>query len=428
MGLGKTLQIITLITQHINQGKQFLIVAPVTLLENWRREFQKFAPAVKVLVHHGSTRTGFYKNFLPYDVVIISYGTATSDLAILNMVKWHLVVLDEAQNIKNPEASRTRAVKNVNRDIGIAVTGTPFENHMTDLWSLVDFIAPGVLGKLSEFTRNYSDTYESALKIESVLSPLMVRRRVADVAKDLPERVNIPEVLLMDDQESLMYENERQNIINVLGSKKATLTTLQKLRMFCTHPYLLQENNLFTSPDKFSAKYRRMCEILSEIIKNQEKAILFTSYTGMFDILLSDIPARFNIPVYAINGNTPVEQRQPIVDMFSNIQGAALLVLNPRAAGTGLNITAANYVIHYNLEWNPALEDQASARAHRRGQIKTVFVYRLYYANTVEQIVNERIELKRNLSETAVIGVTGKQENRDDILNALLLSPKEACQ
>lgn len=428
MGLGKTLQIITLITQHIGQGKQFLIVAPVTLLENWRREFQKFAPAAKVLVHHGSSRTGFYKNFLPYDVVIISYGTATSDLAILNMVKWHLVVLDEAQNIKNPEASRTRAVKNLNRNIGIAVTGTPFENHMTDLWSLVDFVAPGVLGGLSEFTRNYSDTYESALKIESVLSPLMVRRRVADVAKDLPERVNVPEVLLMDDQESLMYENERQNIINALGSKKATLTTLQKLRMFCTHPYLLQENNLFTTPDKFSAKYRRMCGILSEIIEKQEKAILFTSYTGMFDILLSDIPARFNIPVYAINGSTPVEQRQPIVDMFSNIQGTALLVLNPRAAGTGLNITAANYVIHYNLEWNPALEDQASARAYRRGQIKTVFVYRLYYANTVEQIVNERIELKRSLSETAVIGVTGKQENRDDILNALLLSPKEVCQ
>ena len=428
MGLGKTLQIITLITQHIGQGKHFLIIAPVTLLENWRREFQKFAPSVNVLVHHGPFRTGFYKSFWPYDVVIMSYGTATSDLAMLNMVRWHLVVLDEAQNIKTPGAARTKAVKKLNRDTGIAVTGTPFENHMTDLWSLVDFVAPGVLGRLPEFTSNYSDTYESALEIESVLSPLMVRRRVADVAKDLPERINIPEVLLMDDQESLMYENERQNILNNLDNKKATLAMLQKLRMFCTHPYLLQEDIPLTAPDKFSAKYRRMCEILSEIIRKQEKVILFTSYTGMFDILLSDIPARFHIPVYAINGSTPVEQRQPIVDMFSNIQGAALLVLNPRAAGNGLNITAANYVIHYNLEWNPALEDQASARAYRRGQIKTVFVYRLYYANTVEQIVNERIELKRSLSETAVVGVTGKQENRDDILNALLLSPKESCQ
>lgn len=425
MGLGKTLQIITLITKHIAPGKRFLIVAPVTLLENWRREFEKFAPLVKVLIHHGSKRTGFYKNFLPYDVVVISYGTAITDSAMLNMLKWNLVVLDEAQNIKNPSASRTKAVKNLNRDIGIAVTGTPFENHITDLWSLMDFTAPGVLGSLSEFTQHFDDDVESAIKIESILSPLMVRRRVADVAKDLPERVDIPEVLLMDTQESLMYEDERMRIVEELGGKAASLASLQKLRMFCTHPSLVQEELFCSDPSKYSAKYSRLCEILAEIVEKKEKVILFTSYTGMFNILLSDIPSRFNIPVFSINGETPVEDRQPTVDHFSACPDSALLVLNPRAAGTGLNITAANYVIHYNLEWNPALEDQASARAYRRGQTKTVFVYRLYYANTVEQIVNERIELKRDLSDIAVVGVSGKQENRDDILNALLLSPKE---
>ena len=428
MGLGKTLQIVTLITKHISPDNHFLIVAPVTLLENWRREFLKFAPSVKVLVHHGSSRTGFYKNFLSYDVVVISYGTAVSDHAILNMLKWKLVVLDEAQNIKNPGASRSKAVKKINREIGIAVTGTPFENHMTDLWSLMDYVAPGVLGSLSEFSSQYSDDSESAKKIEQILSPIMVRRRVADVAKDLPERVDIPEVLLMDAQESLMYEDERLRIVEELGEKAATLATLQKLRMYCTHPSLIQEEKNFIDPDKYSMKYRRMCEILSEIIAKKEKVILFTSYTGMFNILLSDIPSRFHIPVYSINGATPVEDRQPTVDTFSAVKGSALLVLNPRAAGTGLNITAANYVIHYNLEWNPALEDQASARAYRRGQTKTVFVYRLFYANTVEQVVNDRIELKRDLSDTAVIGVSGKQENRDDIMNALLLSPKEATQ
>lgn len=428
MGLGKTLQIITLITKHISPDNHFLIVAPVTLLENWRREFSKFAPDVKVLVHHGSSRTGFYKNFLTYDVVVISYGTAVSDQAILNMLKWKLVVLDEAQNIKNPGASRSKAVKKLNREVGIAVTGTPFENHMTDLWSLMDYVAPGVLGSLSEFSSQYSDDNESAKKIEQILSPVMVRRRVANVAKDLPERVDIPEVLLMDAQESLMYEDERLRIVEELGEKAATLATLQKLRMYCTHPSLIQEEKTFIDPDKYSMKYRRMCEILSEIIEKQEKVILFTSYTGMFNILLSDIPSRFHIPVYSINGATPVEERQPTVDTFSAVAGSALLVLNPRAAGTGLNITAANYVIHYNLEWNPALEDQASARAYRRGQTKTVFVYRLFYANTVEQVVNDRIELKRDLSDTAVIGVSGKQENRDDIMNALLLSPKEATQ
>lgn len=425
MGLGKTLQIITLIAKHIAPGKRFLIVAPVTLLENWRREFKKFAPLTKVLVHHGSNRTGFYKNLIPYDVVVISYGTAITDSAMLNMLKWNLVVLDEAQNIKNPGASRTKAVKKLNRDVGIAVTGTPFENHITDLWSLMDFAAPGVLGSLTEFTQQFDDNYESAAKIERILSPLMVRRRVTDVAKDLPDRVDIPEVLLMGTQESLMYEEERQRIIEELGGKAASLATLQKLRMFCTHPSLAQEDLLSADPEKYSNKYARLCEILAEIVEKKEKVILFTSYTGMFNILLSDIPSRFNIPVFSINGETPVENRQPTVDQFSSCPDSALLVLNPRAAGTGLNITAANYVIHYNLEWNPALEDQASARAYRRGQTKTVFVYRLYYANTVEQIVNERIELKRDLSDIAVIGVSGKQENRDDILNALLLSPKE---
>lgn len=426
MGLGKTLQIIALITKLLKHSNQhYLVVSPVTLLENWRREFEKFSPSIKVLVHHGTKRSGRYKDFLLYDVVVISYGTAVSDIAMLNMLKWDLVVLDEAQNIKNPEASRTKAVKRLNRRVGIAVTGTPFENHMTDLWSLMDFITPGLLGTLSEFNGAFSDDSEGATRIEPLLSPLMIRRRVADVAKDLPDRLDIPEVLRMDDQESLIYESERSRILEALGGKGATLAALQKLRMFCTHPFLIQESRHHGDPAKFSLKYRRFCEILEEITSKQAKVILFTSYTEMFSILLEDIPNRFGIPVYAINGNTPPEDRQPTVDIFSACPGAALLILNPRAAGTGLNITAANYVIHYNLEWNPALEDQASARSYRRGQKKKVFVYRLYYADTVEQVVNKRVELKRDLSGIAVTGISGKQENRNDILTALMMSPKE---
>ena len=168
-----------------------------------------------------------------------------------------------------------------------------------------------------------------------------------------------------------------------------------------------------------------MCEILEEISSRHEKTILFTSYQKMFDILMEDIPQRFGIPVWKINGSTPIDERQTIVDTFNNYQGSALLALNPRAAGTGLNITAANHVIHYNLEWNPALEDQASARAYRRGQEKTVFVYRLYYENTVEQIVNERIERKRKMATSAIVGTDGKMENREDVLAAIAMSPME---
>lgn len=426
MGLGKTLQIIALLADRCKKDDHhFLVVAPVTLLENWKREFAKFAPSVQTKIHHGPTRTGRYKELLIPDVVIISYGTAVSDVAMLNMIKWDIVVLDEAQNIKTPSAARTKAVKRINRDIGIAVTGTPFENHMSDLWSLLDFISPGFLGTESEFNALFDDDNESAISIEPILSPLMIRRRVSEVAKDLPERVDVPEILRMDEHESLLYENERKRILDELGGKRATLVALQRLRMYCTHPWLVQDIPSFSDPSKCSLKYRRCCEILEEITSKQDKAIIFTSYTKMFDIFREDIPARFGVPVWEINGDTPVPDRQKIVDLFSNHSGAALLILNPRAAGTGLNITAANYVIHYNLEWNPALEDQASARAYRRGQQKTVFVYRLYYADTVEQVVNERIETKRDISELAVVGTKGTQENRDDILAALMMSPKE---
>ena len=426
MGLGKTLQIIALLAERCSQeDHHFLVVVPVTLLENWKREFSKFAPTIKTLIHHGPRRTGRYTDLLAPDVVIISYGTAVSDVAMLNMISWDIVVLDEAQNIKTPDAARTKAVKRLNRKTGIAVTGTPFENHMTDLWSILDYIAPGFMGTESEFNALFDDDSSSAVSIEPILTPLMIRRRVSEVAQDLPERIDIPVVLRMDDREALLYENQRQSILNELGGKNATLVALQKLRMYCTHPSLIDDTQAFSDPVRVSSKYNHLCEILSEIVDQRDKAILFTSYTKMFEILEADIPDRFGIPVMAINGETPVPDRQPIVDQFSAIEGPALLVLNPRAAGTGLNITAANYVIHYNLEWNPALEDQASARAYRRGQKKTVFVYRLYYADTVEQIVNDRIELKRDISELAVVGTKGTHENRDDIMAALMLSPKE---
>jgi SNF2 family DNA or RNA helicase len=338
------------------------------------------------------------------------------------MIKWDMVAVDEAQNIKNPHAERTKSVKRIPCHAAIAITGTPFENHMTDIWSLMDFVASGFMGTLAEFNRDYPDSIESADRIEPILSAFMIRRRVSEVAQDLPERVDIPQVITMSEIESLKYEEERKQILENIGDQTASLALLQKLRMYCTHPFLL-ENRAYSDPLQFSTKYERLCSILEEVISLNEKVIMFTSYNEMFNILLTDIPDRFSIPVFMINGSTPVEERQPTIDRFSEHGNSALLVLNPRAAGTGLNISAANHVIHYNLEWNPALEDQASARAYRRGQEKVVFVHRLYYADTVEQVINERIEYKRLLSEKAVVGSTGSHEGMDDILAALKMSP-----
>lgn len=425
MGLGKTLQVIALITDRRTVAKTpALVVAPVSLLENWRREFFKFTKGLNVLVHHGTRRSGLYTDLLNFDVVIISYSTAYSDQSILRMIDWDLVVADEAQNIKNPFAQRTRSIKRIPRSASVAVTGTPFENHVTDLWSIMDFVAPGCLGSLSDFEAMYPDDMTGATLLEPVLTPLMIRRCVNEVARDLPKRVDVPQVLQMLPEEISIYEDERKKIISDFDGKNVSLLMLQKLRMFCTHPSLLSQEKVI-DPAMGSGKYQRLCELLEEIVALQEKAILFTSYNKMFEILRKDISSRFDIRVLEINGSTPTDERQKIIDDFSQIDGSALLVLNPRAAGTGLNITAASRVIHYNLEWNPALEDQASARAYRRGQRKTVFIYRLYYKDTVEEIINERIERKREMFGTAIVGVDGSSENSEDIFRALKISPKE---
>ena len=198
---------------------------------------------------------------------------------------------------------------------------------------------------------------------------------------------------------------------------------LQKLRIYCTHPDAVIESSSENDPYEVSVKYQRLCEIVEEIISRKEKVIVFTSYKRMFEIFKHDIPKRFGIQLWTINGETPVLDRQAIVDNFNSLDKSVMLVLNPRAAGTGLNITGANHVIHYNLEWNPSLEDQSSARAYRRGQKKTVFIYRLYYKGTVEEVVNDRIERKRDIASYAIVGNNGKSQDREDIIRALELIP-----
>ena len=333
------------------------------------------------------------------------------------------VVLDEAQNIKNPYRERAKSVKKLNRKRAIAVTGTPFENHVSDIWSLVDFVVPDLLGTLSQFESHISDDVLGAEKIEPILSPIMIRRRVKDVANDLPEKIIIPQPLEMSDNEISCYERYRQDALSEASLHKSSvsLSLLQKLRMFCTHPALLEP--LDVDPFVNSIKYQRFCEITEEILSNNEKVIVFTSYKKMFDIFLRDIPVRFGIKIDCINGDTPVEERQQIVDDFNSHPSVAMLVLNPRAAGTGLNITGANHVIHFNLEWNPALEDQSTARAFRRGQTKTVFVYRLYYINTVEEVVNDRINRKREIADKAIVGTDGSNTDANDIIQALGIAP-----
>ena len=424
MGLGKTLQVIALLKELKNHNrKPALVIAPVSLLQNWKNECEKFAPDLSVLIHHGLKRTGFYKDLEAFDVIVAAYSTAISDSSLIAMINWEILVLDEAQNIKNPRSKRTMFVKNIPRKSSLAVTGTPFENHVSDIWSLMDFVMPGLLGTLEEFNVRYSDDICGAEELEPIITPVILRRTVNEVARDLPEKVIISQPLAMSDTEILRYEDLRTQFADGIKSEVIGIEAIQKLRMFCTHPMLCIVDEVFQDPYKASVKYQRFSEILDNIVANNEKVIVFTSFNKMFDIMSDDIEKRYGITSAIINGSTQVEERQKIVDDFNAGEGSRVLILNPRAAGTGLNITSANHVIHYNLEWNPALEDQASARAYRRGQKKTVFIYRLYYENTVEQVVNERIEKKRSMSESAIIGTDGGAENKEDIIRAVLMSP-----
>jgi SNF2 family DNA or RNA helicase len=287
----------------------------------------------------------------------------------------------------------------------------------------MDFSFPGLLGSLEVFNNNYGDDYQSAEKLEKIVSPLMLRRRIADVATDLPEKIIISQPVSMRNDEADEYELIRQQVADEYG-KSATLVSLLRLRQYCTHPILLQ-SDVAKSPvsPMQSSKFCRLLEILEEIVLNGQKAIIFTSFIGMSDLLCRELPVRFSVPSWQIDGRTPVEERQFMVDNFSGITGAAVLVLNPKAAGTGLNITAANHVIHYTLEWNPAVEDQATARAFRRGQTLPVTVHRLFYPNTVEEVINERLARKRYLAETAVVGTEASELDAADIARAIKLSP-----
>lgn len=423
MGLGKTMQVIAeMLSLKSHNCTPILVVAPISLLMNWQRECSKFAPSLKTIIHHGYNRISNYKHFYEYDIVITSYTTVTNDIHMLNMVRWDLVALDEAQNIKNPSSIRTKVVKTINRDRSIAISGTPFENHVSDIWSLLDFVQPGLLGTLGAFSSAISDDIEGGIKIEPILSPLMIRRLVADVAKDLPDKVISTQPLQMSETECAQYNDYVENLKGTYDIESVNLGMLQQLRIYCTHPFA-SEDKIQGDPFDYSIKYQRFCEIVEEIVSREEKIIVFTSYKKMFEIFKNDIPNRFGIQLWCINGETAVDERQNIVDRFNNMTGSAILILNPKAAGTGLNITGANHVIHYNLEWNPSLEDQSSARAYRRGQKKTVFIYRLYYIDTVEQIVNERIERKREIASSAVVGTNGANQDRADIIKALELIP-----
>ena len=418
MGLGKTAQVISVLTTQATNGTS-LIIVPSTLKENWKRELNKFSPGLSSFIYGGKDRFVYYKQLEKYDVIITSYDTASSDFSILQQIHWNLIILDEAQAIKNAPTKRSRIIREYPKRAGLAVSGTPFENHIEDVWSIFDFCFRGLLGSLGQFESQFSDTEDSAHAVEQIISPLILRRKVAEVRKDLPEKLIIDKVIEMSDFEAERYETIRQQCAG--NSGKPNLGMLQKLRQFCAFPSIVDDSLQGNLPTDVSEKFNYLIEITDSVFQKHEKALIFTGWIKAQNIIIDSLNARYGIKCFVLNGETPQEKRQEVVDDFSSRNGFEIMILNPTVGATGLNITAANHVIFYTLEWNPSQEDQCIGRAARIGQTKTVMVYRLFYCDTVEDVMNERLNRKRQLREITIQGTDGTDEA--DIMKALSVSP-----
>jgi SNF2 family DNA or RNA helicase len=423
MGLGKTLQVIALLCSESKRGRQpSLVIAPATLLENWRRELSTFAPSLEVLVHKGTDRAGIHGILTHFDVVVTSFETAVRDEPMLSQVSWNVLVVDEAQNIKNPVAQRTIAAKRLRRRVSIAVTGTPLENRLEDLWSISDFCLPELLGSLAAFRDRYDQTVADAQRLGRVVAPVILRRRIADVATDLPELIEISQPLEMSAVMASMYEAIRGQALQ--SGPGGHLRAVTRLRQLCGHPSLVDAQ--WNGHAEYEMpKVARLLEILEEIYAQGQKVLIFASFVGLLDLLMAEIGDRWPSGiVLRIDGRTQVDERATIVDSFASFTGYGALLLNPKAAGVGLNITAANHVIHFTPEWNPAVTAQASARAYRRKQALPVTVHHLFFLDSVEEAIIDRARLKATLAREAVTGHEGELD-ASHILAALQKSPRK---
>lgn len=433
MGLGKTLQIIALL--QMDQPKTdapALIVCPTSLIANWVREFQRFAVDMTLMVHRGPDRAGVYRELQRTNVVITTYDTLVNDISIFSSFEWSWIICDEAQAIKNPDSNRRNALASIPRRRTIPMTGTPVENSLLDLWSLADFAIPGLLGSRRDFESAYPDSIGSAQAVGFFTDPVILRRRVIDVAGDLPERINIDLPLELDDLLADHYLMVRAATLAKYPVAGALVATLQ-LQLVCAHPWLRCEEYDIDGEQSdiirasihplLNPKMERVVSLLDEAFSNGRKVIVFALFNKI-GALLREAFAGFPLAYWgAINGTTPQGDRQVIIDDFSNHHGPACLVLNPKAAGAGLNITAATVVIHFTPVWNPALEAQASARAHRRGQTQPVTIYRLFYKDTVEEVMIDRSLWK---SELANESIPVSSRDTEDLKRALNITPERS--
>ena len=425
MGLGKTVQTLAALQLDRQQGndRPNLLVCPTSVINNWQREAARFTPDLPVLLHHGPNRQGgaAFSSQADRHLVITSYGTMNRDRELLGSVPWRAVILDEAQNIKNPGSQQARNAQGLPADYRIALTGTPVENHVGDLWSIMQFLNPGLLGSQAEFKRNYFQPIQAdrdgaaAARLQKATGPFILRRLKTDrsVIDDLPEKNETKQYCNLTREQATLYEavlreaETRLESAEGMERRGSILDTLTKLKQACNHPrQLLGDNSAIAGR---SGKLARLQELLDEALPAGDRVLVFSQFAEMGAILQRHVQETYGLETPFLHGGVSRKQRDRMVQRFQgDPDGPQVFVLSLKAGGSGLNLPRANHVIHYDRWWNPAVENQATDRAFRIGQTKDVHVHKLICAGTLEDRIDLMIEIKQETADQ-VVGATSER-------------------
>ncbi|MGE8207073.1 DEAD/DEAH box helicase [Heyndrickxia sp. NPDC080065] len=421
MGLGKTIQLIAYLLHVKNTfdpATPALIICPTSVLGNWQKEFERFAPDLQVVLHYGSNRPkgeAFNRSLENVDVILTTYGISHLDFDELSGINWSTITIDEAQNIKNAGTKQSRAIRKLQGDHKIALTGTPMENRLSELWSIFDFTNHSFLGNFTQFQKKYilpieKDGVEEKIRdLQSLIRPFLLRRtkKDPDVELNLPDKIEQKEYCPLTPEQASLYEQlirDTFDQIETLSSferKGLILQMLNRLKQLCNHPSLYLKEEAPQHVEKRSYKIEKLLELLTSILDANEACLIFTQYIGMGKMIQQILKQHFNLTAPFLNGSMPKAKRDEYVQAFQNGEFPIFLI-SLKAGGTGLNLTAANHVIHFDRWWNPAVENQATDRAYRIGQNRFVHVHKFITTGTLEEKIDAMLEKKQALNDEII--------------------------
>ena len=442
MGLGKTVQLIALVLQvkqsHY-RGGQVLLICPTSVVGNWQREIERFAPSLSAMIHHGPTRLSGERlagEAKKYDIVITTYALAYRDERDLSAISWDGLVLDEAQNIKNHNTKQSRSIVRLEARYRIALTGTPVENRLSELWSILHFLNPGYLGSAADFRTNFVlpvERYheqEKTASLQKLVQPFILRRLKTDpqIIQDLPDKIEMQEYCTLTKEQATLYEAVVQDMISQVAEaqgiqrKGLVLSALARLKQLCNHPALFL-NDASSLPGR-SGKLIRLTELLEEVLSAGSRALIFTQFVRMGELLKSYLQNTFGREVLFLHGGVPQKVRDKLVMRYQEETGGPpIFILSLKAGGVGLNLTRANHVFHFDRWWNPAVENQATDRAFRIGQQRNVQVHKFVCSGTLEEKIDAMIRQKSALAESIIDSGEGwlTEMSTDQLRDLLIL-------